>query len=137
MLCTFEPSNSRGLKVAFKGGTAGCILARRLASAMTKPSVLLIEVGGDGADIEHRIPSERFLNAFTKPDLDHAYSTTPQQAIGGKTLPYARGKGLGGSTLINFMAYTRGSASYYDHWAQLVGSDDWAWNKTKERFKKV
>ncbi|KAH8807712.1 glucose-methanol-choline oxidoreductase [Xylogone sp. PMI_703] len=119
------------------GGTAGCLLAKRLASTNKKPSILLIEVGGDGSDINIRSPYGRFLNAFTRPELDHGYSLKPDPNLSGVALPYARGKGLGGSSLINFMCYTRGSAADYDKWAELVGSEDWDWKHTEERFKKI
>ena len=35
------------------------------------------------------------------------------------------------------MVYTTGAAADYDHWAKLVGDEDWRWEKTSERFKKV
>lgn len=97
---------------------------------------MLIEIGGDDSDITDRIPYKRF-SAFMKENLDHGYITTPQSALDGKKLPYARGKGLGGSSTVNFMVYTRGASADYDRWAELVGDGDWAWQKTKERFKQV
>ncbi|RFU30761.1 hypothetical protein B7463_g5582, partial [Scytalidium lignicola] len=119
------------------GDTAGCLLAKRLASTKKKPSVLLVEAGGDGLDTTHRMPANRFLNAFTKPDWDYNYVLTPNPVLDGKALPYARGKGLGGSSLINFMVYTRGATADYDRWAELVGSEEWTWQKSEERFKRI
>lgn len=98
---------------------------------------MLIEIGGDDSDITSRIPYNRFLNVFTKPNLDHGYVTTPQFALDGKKLPYARGNGLGGCSVINFMLYTRGASADYDRWAELAGDEDWGWQSTKERFKQV
>jgi choline dehydrogenase-like flavoprotein len=69
--------------------------------------------------------------------LDYAYLTAPQVAMENKVLPYARGKGMGGSSMINFMVYTRGAAGDYDEWAKLVGSDDWSWDAALKRFHKV
>lgn len=112
-------------------------MASRLASSKKTPSVLLVEIGDSDSDITDRIPYSRYLNAFTKPKLDHGYMTTPQSALDGKKLPYARGKGLGGSSAINFMVYTRGASADYDRWAKLAGDEDWGWQKTKERFKQV
>jgi choline dehydrogenase-like flavoprotein len=105
-------------------------------STKKNPSVLIVETGDHG-DVEHRIPYARFLNAFTRPDLDYAYVTAPQAALDNKIMPYARGKGMGGSTIINFMTYTRGAAGDYDEWAEIVGSDDWAWDAALKRFHKV
>lgn len=83
------------------------------------------------------MPLQRFLNAFTRPDLDHGYLTVRQSAIDGKQLAYARGKGLGGSSLSNFMVWTRGSAADFERWAELVGSEDWGWDSVKKSFQKV
>lgn len=112
-------------------------MAKRLASSNKKPSVLLIEAGGDGSDINYRNPYQRLLNAFTKPELDYGYTLVPNPVLDGKSLPYARGKGLGGSSVVNFMCYTRGSASDYNRWAELVGSSDWNWENTEKRFKEA
>jgi choline dehydrogenase-like flavoprotein len=57
-------------------------------------------------------------------------------AFGGKKMPYSRGKGLGGSSLINFMGYYYGSSADYDRWADLVGDDAWEWGML-DRFKRV
>lgn len=44
---------------------------------------------------------------------------------------------MGGSSMINFTVYTRGAAGDYDEWAELVGSDEWAWDAALKRFHKV
>jgi choline dehydrogenase-like flavoprotein len=112
------------------------LIANRLVSTKKNPSVLIIEAGDHG-DVEHRVPYARYLNVFTRPDLDHGYVTGPQTALDNKVLPYPRGKGMGGSSMTNFMIYTRGAAGDYDEWAQLAGSDDWSWDAALKRFHKV
>ncbi|MCJ1453409.1 hypothetical protein MMC28_003756 [Mycoblastus sanguinarius] len=119
------------------GGTAGCLLANKLASRSTRPSILLIEAGGNASDIDYRSPAERYYQAFTRTELDHGYITTPQNVLNGRTLPYTRGKGLGGTSLLNFMVYTTGSAADYDQWGDMVGDDDWSWERTLERYKNI
>ncbi|KAI8582034.1 hypothetical protein K450DRAFT_285309 [Umbelopsis ramanniana AG] len=118
------------------GGTAGCLIANRLVSSKKNPSVLIIETGDHG-DVDHRVPYARYLNLFTRPDLDHGYLTAPQVAVNNNVVPYVRGKGMGGSSMINFMIYTRGAAGDYDEWAELVGSDDWSWDTALKRFHKI
>jgi choline dehydrogenase len=81
---------------------SGCLLASRLSSAGKKPSVLLVEAGGDGANIEYRNPYERFSNQLI-PVLDYSYKSMPQKALGGAQLDYYRGRGLGGTSLTNFL----------------------------------
>jgi choline dehydrogenase-like flavoprotein len=112
------------------------LIANRLVSSKKNPSVLIIETGDHG-DVDHRVPYARYLNVSTRPDLDYAYLTAPQVAMENKVLHYARGKGMGGSSMINFMVYTRGAAGDYDEWAKLVGSDDWSWDAALKRFHKV
>ena len=52
-------------------------------------------------------------------------------------LDYSRGKGLGGSSAINFCVYTRGASADYDRWAELVDDDDWAWSNVERQFNEV
>lgn len=61
--------------------------------------MLLLEAGGANDTPTHLAASERFDIAFN-PDLDlnWGYKTEPQ--LGGQTIDYSRGKGLGGSTAV-------------------------------------
>ena len=65
------------------------------------------------------------------------YQTVPQSRLGGREIDYSRGKGLGGSTAINFCVYTRGPSVDYDQWARLVDDNEWSWEKAQRRFNKV
>ena len=108
-----------------------------MAGSATKPTVLLIEAGGDNAKDEFYIPGERFSNVYKNWDIGFRYQTTPQLALGGRVLPYLRGKGLGGSTIANHLTYTRGARGDYDFWAELVGDDAWSWNEVLKHFKSL
>ncbi|KAI9243043.1 GMC oxidoreductase-domain-containing protein, partial [Sporodiniella umbellata] len=118
------------------GGTSGCFLANRLSSSKSRPNVLIVEIGDDNSDIRNYSPYERFTNAF-KEKLVHDYQTIPQTELDNKKLPYARGRGLGGSSLTNFMVYTRGSSVDYNAWSELVDDDNWNWENTQKRFQKI
>jgi choline dehydrogenase-like flavoprotein len=87
--------------------------------------------------MENRPPYQRFTNAFVLPDLDHGYVTVPQPGLGGRSIPYQRGKGLGGTSMLNFLIWTRGSGADWNRWAELVGDDEWNWKKIKQRYLKV
>ena len=118
-------------------GNSGAVVAGNLARSNAKPRVLLIELGGDNAQRHLRIPSERFVNPYRNPSIALPYRTTPQQHLDGRILDYLRGKGLGGSSIANFLAYIRGTASDYNLWADMVDDNTFAWKNVMERYKEL
>ncbi|KAL8967478.1 MAG: hypothetical protein Q9183_002904, partial [Haloplaca sp. 2 TL-2023] len=118
-------------------GPAGCLLAYRLANAFENLQILLIEAGGDNKAEEHHGFGDRNFTLGTAPGLNWGYKTTPQEHLGQREIDYSRGKGLGGSTAINFCVWTRGPSSDYDRWAQIVDDETWSWYNAQERYKKI
>lgn len=109
------------------GGNAGAVIANRL-SEDPKISVLILEAGPSHEDAAPiKVP---LLCATLSPDTQYAwnYTTVPQKALKNRILPYQRGYMLGGSTNINYMAYTRGSKDDYDSLAQIAKDTDWSWD---------
>ncbi len=117
------------------GGAAGCVLANRL-SADPDVTVLLLEAGNDENWIWTKIPVG-YLYCINNPRTDWCYKTEPEPGLNDRAIIYARGKGLGGSTLINAMLYLRGQKRDYDKWAQLTGDDNWSWQEVLPVFKEV
>ena len=117
------------------GGAAGCVLANRL-SADADVSVLLLEAGNDEKWIWTKIPVG-YLYCINNPRTDWCYKTEPEPGLNGRSIIYARGKGLGGSTLINAMLYLRGQARDYNEWAELTGDAGWSWDAVLPHFKGV
>jgi choline dehydrogenase-like flavoprotein len=70
-------------------------------------------------------------------ELNWGYKTAPQEHCDNRELDYSRGKGLGGSSAINFGVFTRGASDDYDEWARIVGDDAFNWDKVKGRFKNL
>ncbi len=117
------------------GGAAGCVLANRL-SADPATSVLLLEAGNDERWIWTKIPVG-YLFCINNPRTDWCFKTEAEPGLNERSIIYARGKGLGGSTLINAMIYMRGQARDYDEWAALTGDPHWAWENVFPLFKAV
>ena len=95
-------------------GSAGCVLAHRLSQAGRR--VLLVEGGGPAALPAIADPPD--WPALQGSAVDWCYSTTPQAGLGGRVVPYPRGKVVGGSSTINALAYQRGHPAAYDRWPE-------------------
>ena len=93
-------------------GSAGCVLAHRLGLAGRR--VLLIEAGGPANTPAIANPPD--WPQLQGSQLDWRYSTVPQSGLGGRVVPYPRGKVVGGSSTINALAYQRGHPAAYDRW---------------------
>lgn len=113
-------------------GTAGCLLANRLASD-GRYSVLLLEAGGTDRYHWIHIPVG-YLYCIGNPRTDWMYRTEPESGLGGRSLVYPRGRVLGGCSSINGMIYMRGQARDYDHWAQLTADPAWSWDQCLADF---
>jgi choline dehydrogenase-like flavoprotein len=119
------------------GGSAGCVLARRLAE--TGASVILLEAGGPDRTrlvrkpgmiaIFHNVPP-------LKKRLDWGYYTAPQGAALGRKIPQPRGRVLGGSGSINGMLFVRGNRKNYDDWA-ADGCEGWSYENVLSSFKRM
>ncbi|KAF5007732.1 hypothetical protein FDECE_5980 [Fusarium decemcellulare] len=118
------------------GGPAGSAVAAGLARSAKKPSVLLLEAGGANEDRNLRVDGQRWITFMNK-DMNWGYKTSPQEHCDNRELDYSRGKGLGGSSAINFGVYTVGARDDYEEWARIVGDDDFRWDKIQARFKSL
>ncbi|CAG2172485.1 unnamed protein product [Oppiella nova] len=114
------------------GGTAGCVVAARLAQ---NPAVhvLLLEAGGPQTVITDMPGNTLFLVGG---EFDWNYHVVPQTSAG---LAYpsffiSRGKVLGGSSVTNWDIYNRGNRRDYDNWGQSYGLNDWTFDKVLPYF---
>lgn len=116
------------------GGTAACVLADRL-SACGHHRVLLIEAGGKPESPWIRIPAG-FSKLLNDPVYNWRFETEPDDNVDGRRIAIPRGRGLGGSTLINGMIYVRGQAQDFDRWQQM-GAAGWSAHDLAPYFKRL
>lgn len=113
-------------------GTAGCVVAGRLATAGVK--VLLLEAGVDAADPASVDPA-RMHELWDSP-ADWGYRTAPQAHAHDRRLHLPRGKIVGGSHALNAMIWVRGNPADYDNWA-YAGNPGWAWRDVLPVFQRI
>ncbi|KAF9194950.1 hypothetical protein BGZ50_005416 [Haplosporangium sp. Z 11] len=118
--------------IVLGGGTAGCVLAARLAED-PNISVLVLEAGYTDDINASKTPA--MLSTLWRTDADWNLRTVPQVHAFGRVMDQPRGKILGGSSSINAMMYHRGPASDYDEW-ELLGNPGWSYRECLHYFKK-
>ena len=117
--------------VVVGAGTAGCVLAARL-SEDPRLRVCLIEAGGSGKSVYVDVPGAIVL-AQRSPELNWRFQSVPQPNLNGRRISVPRGRGLGGSALINGMVYFRGHPRDYDAWAS-AGATGWSYREVLPYF---
>ncbi|XP_055912549.1 glucose dehydrogenase [FAD, quinone]-like [Eupeodes corollae] len=116
-------------------GTAGCTMAARL-SENPAWKVLLLEAGGPESLIMDVPIVAHFLQLG---EMNWKYRTQPSDraclAMNNNRCNWPRGKVMGGSSVLNYMMYTRGNRRDYDRWAAL-GNEGWSYKDVLPYFKK-
>ncbi|KAK0224208.1 alcohol oxidase [Armillaria fumosa] len=117
-------------------GTAGLTLASRLAEDRN------VQVGVIEAGVFHQndplvdVPGN-IGAAGGNPNYDWRFTTVPQEGAGDRVITPTAGKLLGGSSAMNFLAWTRATKIEYDSWAFFSsGQNDWSWDGLLPYFEK-
>lgn len=117
-------------------GSAGCALAARL-SEISDLSVLLIEAGSN-ENLLMDIPM--FAHYLQNYDVNWDYRTKPSDqyclAFKNNQCRFPRGKVMGGSSVLNYMIYTRGNRRDFDSWA-ADGNEGWSYKDVFPYFQKL
>jgi choline dehydrogenase len=116
------------------GGSAGCVVASRLAAALPAASVLLIEAGPDGRGVAQIVDPALWVK-LAGTALDWGYAYRPAQAVAGRAIPVARGRVLGGCGAINAMNWYRGHPADYDAW-EAAGAAGWNYQTLLPYFRR-
>ena len=115
-------------------GSAGCVLTNRLVKS-GKYKILLLEAGGKDNYPWIHIPVG-YYKTMHNPKTDWCFKTEPDETMENVSIPYPRGKTLGGSSSINGLLYIRGQERDYDLWRQL-GNKGWSWREVLPYFIKA
>ncbi|KAI9455778.1 GMC oxidoreductase [Lactarius psammicola] len=115
------------------GGTAGLVVASRLSE---DPSVTVLVLEAGRANLNealshspspiHVAMSGTFGKNFFNPDYEWGFMTVPQKHSNDTPFYWPRGKGLGGSSSINFYVFTHPPASDIDA-IEKLGNPGWNW----------
>ncbi|QKD49315.2 glucose-methanol-choline oxidoreductase [Fusarium oxysporum Fo47] len=104
------------------GETTGLILADRLSESGEK-KVLVLEAAPDPnvVAMHQATVAVEYIAGQSKPkcSIDWNFYTEPQEGLDDRKLAYHRGRGLGGSSILNGFYYRCGSANVDDHWVEL------------------
>lgn len=121
--------------VIIGGGSAGCVLAARL-SEDPAARVCLLEAGGANKELMVRMPAGVGGLIRAKGKHNWGFWTEPEPHLDNRRLWWPRGRGLGGSSSINGMVYTRGHPQDYDEWRQM-GLAGWSWDDVLPYFRRL
>ncbi|KAJ5387386.1 hypothetical protein N7509_009927 [Penicillium cosmopolitanum] len=125
--------------VVVGGGTGGNAIATRLAQNSFK--VVLVEAGGH-YEVQSlaAVPAADVLPVGSDPDtssaVDWGFVTKDQPGANGRSIHYARGKCLGGSSALNFMIYQRPTVESMQQWADAVNDTSYTFDETLPYYKK-
>jgi len=118
-------------------GSAGNVLAARLTED-ADTTVLLLEAGGPDYRLDFRTQMPAALAyPLQGRRYNWAYETEAEPHMNNRRMQCGRGKGLGGSSLINGMCYIRGNALDFDHWAKNPGLEGWDYLHCLPYFRKA
>ncbi|KFY28000.1 hypothetical protein V493_03134 [Pseudogymnoascus sp. VKM F-4281 (FW-2241)] len=120
--------------VVIGGGTAGLVVAARLTEN-ANVNVGVLEAGPANIGDPMIMMPAMYAKAIGDPKYDWLHRTVPQKSANNYVMDQPRGKGLGGSSGINYQMYVRGCQLDYDDWEKL-GNKGWGFQELLPYFTK-
>jgi choline dehydrogenase len=120
--------------VVVGAGAAGCVMAARM-SQQRDCRVLLLEAGSStGLEPVARTPGAAMR--LWQGETSWGDSSVPQSSLGGRRVGMPQGRGIGGGSSMNGMAWFHGHPADYDGWA-AAGAAGWGWADVQRVFRSI
>ncbi len=124
-------------------GAAGCVLANRL-SANPETRVALIEAGRDRNSRKAIVRIPLGMVTFMAPALRFLgggkfmqwFESVTEPGLKNRRIALPRGRGTGGSTLVNGQIFIRGQREDFDQWRDL-GNENWGFDDLLPFFRRL
>lgn len=117
--------------IVIGGGSAGCVVAARLAQSGTG-SVLLVEAGDPSENNPDTLSADAFVQAYANERTMMDRLSAPQADCDKRRMYVGTGMGMGGSGAVNGMVYTRGDKYDFEQWPQ-----GWRWDDVAPSFEQL
>jgi len=95
----------------------------------------VIEAGVDRSHDLNVLAPSLLTALYGNPDYDWIFQTTPQPHVNDRVIGHPRGKQLGGSSAINYLAYTHASRVNLDNF-EILGNANWTWDALQPYYMK-
>jgi choline dehydrogenase len=115
-------------------GSAGCVIASRLA-ANRSINVLLIEAGGWDTAPQVLDPGQWFANLGSERDWGDV--AIPGPGVNGRAIPEHMGRVVGGGTSINATIWARPFKADLDHWVDVTGDPAWGYEHGLQIYRRI
>jgi len=120
--------------VVIGAGSAGCLVANRLSE--NGYNVVVLEAGDSlKEDLNDSVHDPMKYGAAFATTLNWGYATVEQPHCGDRHIRCTRGRGVGGTSLVNGMLFNRGAREIYDQWA-ANGAFGWSADEALPYFKR-
>lgn len=116
------------------GGTAGCVIAGRLAGDPDL-KILLLEAGGTGDVPEVSDPTIWMRNIGS--ERDWRFVSEPCAGLNGRRAPLPMGRALGGGSAVNGLVWARGHKADFDLWEAESGDSGWGYESAVAIYRRI